>query len=234
MICDLFYLTSKSKICKNCNKEFRNRASEYCSTNCAMNDLHDSDNKDKNYVHQIITAKLFLLNFECIAYSEQEVFEFINKLKDKDHTILLFKNEHIRDTIVTEFFDKSKNDIFTACFTHNTFKYKCDKAISYNELSDNQILLTNKISEFLVDVLDKTYPHAFPRIACEDTAWFSEAGFFEEHQKLGNTLDKKVIDESVILCCYNILKLDEEKMDTVLQSRDFIILDEPLSVFRRK
>lgn len=83
MICDLFHLTSKSKICKNCNKEFRNRASEYCSTNCAMNDLHDSINKDKNYVHQIITAKLFSLNFECIAYSEQEVFEFINKLKDK-------------------------------------------------------------------------------------------------------------------------------------------------------
>ncbi|MBA4718539.1 MAG: hypothetical protein HRO68_05400 [Nitrosopumilus sp.] len=94
--------------------------------------------------------------------------------------------------------------------------------------------MTNKISEFLVDVLDNAYPQAFPRIACEDTVWFSEAGFFEEHQKLGNTLDKKVIDESVILCCYNILKLDEEKMDTVLQSRDFIILDEPLSVFRRK
>lgn len=220
--------------CLNCNKEFDKRASDYCSTDCAMNDLHNSDNKDKNYVHQIITNKLFSLNFECVAFSEEDVFEFINKLKDKDHTILLFKNEHIRDTIVTEFFDKSKNDIFTACFAHNTSKYNCDKAISYNELSENQILLTNKISEFLVDVLDKTYPRAFPRIACEDTAWFSEAGFFEEHQKLGNTLDKKVIDESIILCCYNILKLDKEKMDIVLQSTNFIILDEPLSVFRRK
>ncbi len=222
------------KNCLKCNIEFDNRASDYCSTDCAINDLQNSDNKDKNYVHQIITTKLFSLNFECVAFSEEDVFEFINKLKDKDHTILLFKSEHIRDTIVTEFFDKSKNDIFTACFAHNTSKYNCDKAISYNELSENQILLTNKISEFLVDVLDKTYPRAFPRIACEDTAWFSEAGFFEEHQKLGNTLDKRVIDESIILCCYNILKLDEEKMDIVLQNSNLIILDEPLSVFRRK
>jgi len=222
------------KNCLKCNKEFDNRASDYCSTDCAINDLHNSDNKDKNYVHQIITNKLFSLNFECVAFSEEDVFKFINKLKDKDHTILLFKNEHIRDTIVTEFFDKSKNDIFTACFAHNTSKYNCDKAISYNELSENQILLTNKISEFLVDVLDKTYPRTFPRIACEDTAWFSEAGFFEEHQKLGNTLDKRVLEESIILCCYNILKLEKEKMDIVLQNSNLIILDEPLSVYRRK
>ncbi len=26
------------KICKHCNKEFENRASEYCSNNCAIND----------------------------------------------------------------------------------------------------------------------------------------------------------------------------------------------------
>ncbi len=179
-------------------------------------------------------AKFVSLNFECITESEQAVFKFIYKIRNKDHTILLFENEHIRDTIVTEFFDKSKNDIFTACFAHNTVKYKCDKAITYNELSENQLLLTNKISQFLVEVLDEAYSTGFPRVACEDTVWFSEAGFFEEHQKIGNILDKKVIEESAILCCYNTTKLDEEKMDIVLQSRDFVILGEPLSVFRRQ
>ncbi len=96
------------------------------------------------------------------------------------------------------------------------------------------MLLTNKISDFLLDVLDKTYPNAFPRVACEDTVWFSEAGFFEQHQKLGNELDKKIIDNSTILCCYNITKLDEKQLDIVLNSRDFVILEEPFSVFRRK
>ena len=222
------------KNCLSCNKEFENRASDYCSTDCAIVSMRGFENTNKNHIHENLDKKLISLNFERIADSEQKVFEFISKIKNKDHTILLFNNEQIRDTIVTEFFDKSKSDIFTACFTHNLVKYNCDKVITYNELTENQMLLTSKISEFLVNVLDETYPLSFPRIACEDTVWFSEAGFFEEHQKLGNVLDKKVINESAILCCYNTTKLDEKKMDIVLQSRDYVILEEPLSVFRRK
>lgn len=185
-------------------------------------------------VHENMSAKLISHNFECIADSENKVFEFISEIKNKEHTILLFQNEKIRDTIVTEFFEKSKNRAYTACFAHEKIKYKCDKAITYGELSENRQLLVNKISEFLVDVLDSAYPDSFPRVACEDTAWFSEAGFFEEHQKLGNKLDKKVIEESAILCCYDTTRLDDVKVDTILQSRDYVILGKPLSVFRRK
>ena len=220
-------------ICKNCNMEFDKRASEYCSIDCARNFFENSVNKEKNYLHKHVIDKLISLNFECVTDSESKVFEFINKIKNKEHTILLFKNYHIRDTIVNEFFDKSKNDIFTACFAHNTIKYKCDKTITYNELTENQVLLTNKIGDFLIDVLEKTQPNDFPRICCEDTSWFSEAGFFEEHQKYGSKINKNVIVKSAILCCYDISKLDPKQMDIVLDSRDFIILDEPLSVFRR-
>ena len=212
-------------ICLNCEKEFENRSSDYCSSNCAIDSMQIREN---------LVNKLHSNNFECIADFELKVFEFISKIENKDHTILLFKNERIRDTVVTEFFDKSKNDIFTACFAHDKIKYKCDKTITYNELSENQILLTNKISEFLIDVLDEAYPRSFPRVACEDTAWFSESGFFEEHQKIGNVLDKKVIEESAILCCYDTTGLDDVKIDVILQSRDYVILGEPLSVFRRK
>lgn len=212
-------------VCLNCEKEFENRNSDYCSTNCAI---------DSMQVYENMIAKLISHNFECFADSEKKVSEFISEITNKEHTILLFQNEKTRDTIVTEFFEKSKNRAYTACFAHETIKYKCDKAITYDELSENQKLLTNKISEFLVEVLDDSYPNSFPRVACEDTAWFSEAGFFEEHQKLGNSLDKKVIEESAILCCYDTTRLDDVKIDTILQSRDYVILGKPLSVFRRK
>lgn len=213
------------RICLNCEKEFENRSSDYCSTKCAI---------DRMQVYENLSAKLISNNFERIVDSENKVFEFISNIKNKDHIILLFQNEKIRDTIVTEFFEKSKNRTYTACFAHETIKYKCDKAITYQELSENQKLLTNKISEFLVEVLDESYPNSFPRVACEDTAWFSEAGFFEEHQKLGNKLDKKVLEESAILCCYDTTRLDDIKIDTILQNSGYVILGKPLSVFRRK
>lgn len=181
-----------------------------------------------------IVAKLESLNFKQIATSKSKVDDFIHNMKTKDHTILLFQNESLRDDTVKIFFDKSKNQAYTACFAHDPSKYDCDQSITYDELTENQTLLTTKINEFLINVLDKTYPNDFPRIACEDTAWFSEAGFFEEHQKLGDKLDTQIIDDSAILCCYNIDKLDDNKINTVLQSRDYIILEEPPCVYQKQ
>ena len=181
-----------------------------------------------------ILDKLDSLNFKLIATTESEVLDFINNIKNNDHFILLFQNDYTRDKIVNNFFDKSKNSIYTACFTNNVTKYKCDQSITYNELTENHMLLVMKINEFLVNVLDKTYPKDFPRIACEDTVWFSEAGFFEEHQKIGDKLDTRIIDDSTILCCYNTTKLDDKKINTILQSRDYVILEEPFSVYGRK
>ena len=87
-------------ICLNCKREFENRSSSYCSSNCARNSTE---------IYENLIAKLCSDNFECIADSEENVFEFISKIKNKEHSILLFKNENIRDTILSEFFDKSKN-----------------------------------------------------------------------------------------------------------------------------
>jgi len=185
-------------------------------------------------VSEQIIDKLDSLNFKPIATSESDVIDFINNIKNKDHSILLFQNDSVRDKIVNIFFDKSKNPISTTCFTNDISKYKCDKAITYDELVENNSLLVMKINEFLVDVLDTIYPNDFPRIACEDTAWFSEAGFFEEHQKIGDKLDTKIINDSAILCCYNTAKLDDEKINTILQSRDYVILEEPFFVYSRK
>jgi len=181
-----------------------------------------------------IIDKLDSLNFKPIAVTKSEVLDFIYNIKNKDHLILLFQNQSARDKIVNSFCDKSKNPTSTACFSNDVSKYKCDKAITYDELIENNTLLVMKINEFLVDVLDTTYPNDFPRIVCEDTAWFSEVGFFEEHQKMGNKLDKRIMNDSAILCCYNTTKLDDKKIDTILQSRDYVILEEPFVVYARK
>jgi len=185
-------------------------------------------------MQQQLVEKLISLNFKSIATTESEVLNFIDNVTNKDHLILMFQNDSLRDKIINIFFDKSKNPISTACFTNDVSKYKCDKSILYDELIENDNLAVMKINEFLVDVLDTIYPHDFPRIACEDTAWFSGAGFFEEHQKIGDKLNTRIINDSAILCCYNTAKLNEKKIHTVLQSRKYVILEEPFSVYARK
>ena len=182
-----------------------------------------------------ILEALDVLSFERIANTDKLILEFIHTVKNKEHCILLFHNENVRDKIVYEFFNSRFNqNSACACFTHNVSKYKCDKTISYDELIDNGALSINRVNTFLMQVFDESNQCGFPRIACEDTTWFSEKGYFEEHQKIGNNLDKKIINDSTILCCYDISKMNLEQITTVLKSRDYIILENPFSAYQKK
>jgi len=174
------------------------------------------------------------IDFKRITTTDDDVFNFIHSINHKEHCILIFYNEHVKDKLVKEFFNtKFIRNAVSACFSRESSKFKCDHEITYDELTQNQMLLPSKISDFLVTVLDESYKRDFTRIACDDTTWFSEAGFFEEHQKCGNNLDDRVMNESVILCCYNATKLNEERLKVVLSSRKYIILEEPFAVYEK-
>jgi|SaaInlV_200m_DNA_6_1039755.scaffolds.fasta_scaffold21343_2 hypothetical protein len=181
-----------------------------------------------------IVSTLNSKGFSQICNSFEEVLDFIHNVKHQDHCILIFQNDDVRDTIAKEFVNsKYSRNMVTACFAHNPTKYNCNHEITYDKLVQKQKFKPEVISDFLSTVLDKPYSPDSTRIVCEDTACLSEAGFFEEHQKYGNNMNKKVINDSTILCCYNSSKLDKEKIDVVLSSRKYVILDEPFSVYEK-
>ncbi|MGY5149774.1 MAG: hypothetical protein ACW9W3_06900 [Candidatus Nitrosopumilus sp. bin_68KS] len=173
-------------------------------------------------------------NFLRITKSNQDVYNLIHSMENQDQCILFFNTEANRDKIVNEFIHPKGIPILTTgCFSQVSSKYDCSQNITYNELIQNNKLESNKISEFLVSLLDKAHPHNLVRVACEDTSWFSEVGFFEEHQKAGSQLNKKVLNGLSLLCCYNPSKLDDDKINVILKSRDYVILEEPFSVFKK-
>ncbi|MDC4231313.1 MAG: hypothetical protein M8319_03175 [Nitrosopumilus sp.] len=181
-----------------------------------------------------VSSMLTSLGFTRICDTDKEILDFIHNMRNNEHCILIFNNENRRDQIVKEFFNPEfLHNTTTACFTHKLSKFHCDKEITYDKLVQEQVLIPNTVSDFLLSVLDKSYQRDCTRIACEDTSWFAESGFYEEHQKLGNNMDKKVIDESVLLCCYNATKLNDEQMNTVLSSRNYILLEEPFSLYSK-
>jgi len=172
------------------------------------------------------------LGFSSITHSDEDVSKFLHNVKNKEHCVLIFQSEIIRDKIISEFFNSEfTNNTTTAIFTHNPSKFNCSKIIEYNELIENQKLVPNKINEFLVTVLDESYNKNYPKIVCEDTAWFSEIGLFKEHQE--SKIPEKILNESTIMCCYNSNKLNVEQLKTVLKTRNFIILEKPFSVYAK-
>ena len=77
--------------------------------------------------------------FKQICNSEDKVLDFIHKIKHRDHCVLLFVNENMRDKVVNEFVNpKYARNSISACFTHNESKYNCDHKMTYDNLVKDQ------------------------------------------------------------------------------------------------
>lgn len=184
---------------------------------------------------EAVSTKLNSMGFKQICSSEEEVLDFIHNIKRQDHCILIFHDEQARDKIVNEFVNPKYNiNSVTACFSNTPTKYDCNHQISYDMLIQEQKFQPHVVSDFLLNILANSYEKDHARIACEETSWLAEHGVFDEHQKLGNSLDENVINESAIMCCYNESKLNDEQMNTVLSSRKYIILEKPFSIYEKK
>ena len=146
-----------------------------------------------------------------------------------------YKSLENRDKIVKQFFNpKHTRNYMTACFSNTPSKYECNHQMSYKTLIQEQKFQPHLVTDFLLSVLADSYKKDQTRIACEETSWLAEHGMFDDHQKWANSLDEKVIAESAIMCCYNASKMDEHQMKTIIASRKFVILDDPLSVYSIK
>lgn len=182
-----------------------------------------------------VADQLKSIGFKQICNSKEETIDFIHNIQHKEHCVLIFHKDEARDEIVREFINKKyiKNSM-TACFTNNPTKYECNHQMTYDSLILEQKLQPEKISDFLLNVLADSYEKEQTRIACEETSWLAEHGVFDEHQKWGNTIDQNVINESSIMCCYNITKLTDEQIKLVISAKRYIILDNPFSVYEKE
>jgi hypothetical protein len=164
---------------------------------------------------------------------KQDVFDFIHNIGNKEHPLLLFYDVKIRDEIINEFFNpKFTYSTITGCFTHTPEKYHCDNTITYDEILVTDQLDINKIMNFFEQVYDNK-PNTPPRFACEDTSWFAESGLFEEHQQIGNKMSSLVLNNSIIMCCYDLARINQKQLELVIQSRNYIILEDPFCAFVR-
>ena len=172
--------------------------------------------------------------FHCIRNGNEEVSDFIDNIKNSEHCVLIFHTEEMRNKIISEFFNpKILYKVTTACFTHTPSKFSCDHEITYDELLENNKFQPMIINDFLIDVIDKPYTPESTRIACEDTSWFAEKGYFDEHQQCGSVIAKHLMENSSLLCCYNPTKLKNIQLDTVLSNSKYVIVDTPFSVYEK-
>jgi hypothetical protein len=164
---------------------------------------------------------------------KQEVFKTLKNLDKNQHPILLFSKTEFRSKIIQEFFNTKIPDDSKGCFSENPNKFG-KRTITYDRILDGEEISVGKVNQFLNEVHQKNSTALPSRFACENTVWFKNKGLFEEHQEMGRDLDPRVISQSCILCCYDLNQLQNDQINRIIQSRGIIILENPISIYKRK
>jgi len=169
---------------------------------------------------------------------EVEVFEFVHKILSHVHILFLYENKNFKNKILSEFFFKRDNDNVPKGLLSDTPANDLNQ-ISSNLLHDELVVrvqnkheVLKKLSDWMFNTHSSNKSDFATRIAFEDGTWWLRNGFAEDYTRFEESLGKHIEDNLSILCGYDISNLNELYMETIIASHIYVILDEPMIIYK--
>ncbi len=184
-------------------------------------------------MNEIISKILNENKFELVTDKKEEIVEFVHKVNGSEHLLFLWKNHESKDEFVSEFFNKEFSGNSKGYVSVKPYPDESVENIVYEHFHDQHG------KEFIPKAVDKVTmtveankTGSATRFAFEDDTWLMERGQTEEvigtEEKLG-----PIVDENLSLFCFNnVEKLDESKLNRMIPAHGYVILDEPLSLYK--
>ncbi len=171
--------------------------------------------------------------FELITDKKEEIVEFVHKVNGSEHLLFLWKNQESKDEFISEFFNKEFSGNSKGFVSVKPYQDESVENIVYEHFHD----LHGK--EFIPKAVDKVTmtveankTDSATRFAFEDDTWLMERGqtnqVVEAEEKIGPKVDEKLS----LFCFNNLAKLDEAKLNRMIPAHGYVILDEPLSLYK--
>lgn len=179
-----------------------------------------------------------------------EIIEFIRNIPSHNHIAFLYTNENSRDNLFAAFFDTKINaDASTAVFlckrpTTDYLSY-VKNTMLYEELLHEPReyeAFVKRLSDWISNLNSSNQSpqnntDTSTRIASEDLLWWFRNGFAGYALGLEKLCGRYLQDNISALCGYNISNIgngyiDRESIITLISSHGYVILDEPLSLYR--
>ena len=173
-----------------------------------------------------------IANLNNISYSldeilkkinENGIYKFVRDISSYEHILVLYKDREMILKILSDFFSNSPNCI-CALVSSKPTELKNVKNITYEKLSENgKLEAVNNLSDWIKRLFleNKTI-----KIADEDCTWYLKNDLGMEHLKLEASLGSKPSRKIIALCAYDISKISESDMRSIIQSHGYVILHE--------
>jgi len=184
-------------------------------------------------LNETISKILVENKFELVTDKKEEITEFVRKVNGSEHLLFLWKNQESKDEFISEFFNKEFSGNSKGYFSVKPYQDESVENTVYEHFNDQHG------KEFIPKAVDKATmtvgankTDSTTRYAFEDDTWLMERGqtkqVVEGEEKIGPKVDEKLS----LFCFNNVAKLDEAKLNLMIPAHGYVILDEPLSLYK--
>ena len=153
-----------------------------------------------------------------------------------EHGILLWENAAFLDMVLSEFFDPgATGKAAKGLFSVKPSTFESVTNLLHKDVSDlEKPAAIRKIRDWMTEVHASNETHLPTRIAVEDYSWFLQNGLAKGLMELEQNIGRRVKENMIILCGYNVSKLNEPKeLERLMDFHGYAILDQPFRVYRR-
>jgi len=168
-----------------------------------------------------------------------EATDFIHNRTGHEHVAFFYTSSAAKDKMLAEFFEPSASSPYAlkaiiSLDTTGKPKYRGVKNISYNEfLKVEKEKAMAEMFRWIGEIHKSNLSGRETRVAGEDASWFFRNGFENEFLSAEEEIGRQVRDRISVLCSYDLGNMqNKEQLKRIIQSHGYVVIDEPLTVYR--
>ncbi len=184
-----------------------------------------------------ISAIIEQNGFGKIADNIEAIVKFVQSMKGGEHVIFLWNNEENKKQMISEFFKQQVRGESSGLFSVEPTEIQAIKNILYqNFYNTHKSVFLDKAVEKVTRAISANNSNKSTRYAFEDDTWLMKRGLKKEVLDTEKALGKEV-DKNLSLFCMDHrhdLDDDDETVEKLIKAHGYIIIDEPLALYKWK
>jgi hypothetical protein len=184
-----------------------------------------------------ISAMIEQNGFGKISDNIEAIVKFVQSMKGGEHVIFLWNNEENKKRMISEFFKQQVRGESSGLFSVEPTEIQAIKNILYqNFYNTHKSVFLDKAVEKVTRAISANNSNKSTRYAFEDDTWLMKRGLKKEVLDTEKALGKEV-DKNLSLFCMDHrhdLDDDDETVEKLIKAHGYIIIDEPLALYKRK
>lgn len=184
-----------------------------------------------------ISAMIEQNGFGKISDNIEAIVKFVQSMKGGEHVIFLWNNEENKKRMISEFFKQQVRGESSGLFSVEPTEIQAIKNILYqNFYNTHKSVFLDKAVEKVTRAISANNSNKSTRYAFEDDTWLMKRGLKKEVLDTEKALGKEV-DKNLSLFCMDHrheLDDDDETVEKLIKAHGYIIIDEPLALYKWK